>query len=367
MFCPLPFTELRIRGEGDCFICCPQWNNFKSIGNVFETPNLEEIWNSDVAREIRRSMFDQSFRFCNMDLCQVKKERYTDGFTEEYMERGPTFIALNYDPSCNLFCKMCRDKKFMLSRHKQLKLIEFQDNLLESKYFQDTGLINVTSNGDPFASNVFWDLFQKLTPKKFPKLKLRVRTHGLGLTPKNWKRLGEARRMMSELWISIDAATEPTYNIIRRGGKFDLLTNNLEFLMSIKPEFKFSLALHYIVQRENYHEMPAFVDFCERYQADIIWFAKVYQGVDMSPEDLKLAAVHRPDHPLHQDFLQVMRHPNVFNPRIDWTNMAQFVDTDPNGCQKSVRSNALPVLNLPNALPNVANSNDSSSQLKSLN
>jgi len=85
--------------------------------------------------------------------------------------------------------------------------------------------------------------------------------------------------------------------------------------------------LHYIVQRENYHEVPAFVDFCERYQADIIWFAKVYQGVDMSPEDLKLAAVHRPDHPLHQDFLQVMRHPNVFNPRIDWTNMAQFVDT----------------------------------------
>ena len=160
MFCPIPFTELRIRVTGDCFICCPQWNNFKTIGNVFETPNLEEIWNSEVAQEIRRSMFDRSFRYCNLDLCQVEKSRYTDHYENAIVDKGPSFIALNYDPSCNLYCKMCRNEKIMIPRAQQERLIEFQTNLIKSPYFRDTSMINVTSTGDPFASKVFAHLFK---------------------------------------------------------------------------------------------------------------------------------------------------------------------------------------------------------------
>ena len=326
-FCPAPFTELRIRVNGNCFICCPEWNNHKVIGNVFETPNLEDIWNSEVAQEIRRSMFDLSFRYCNLDLCQVKKERYTDKYNSTIMDSGPRFIALNYDPTCNLYCKMCRDRKIVIARSQQKRLIEFQDNLVKSRYFRDTSMINVTSNGDPFASKVFWHLFKSLKPQDFPNLRMRVRTHGLGFTPRNWERLGDVRSMMTQIWISIDAATEKTYNIIRRGGRFNILTQNLEFLKSIKSEYGFSLALHFIVQKENYHEIPRFIEFSRHYNADIIWFAKVYQGPDMSREQWEESAVHRPEHRLHEDFLETMRHTNVLDPTIDWTNMKQFVNT----------------------------------------
>ena len=154
MFCPLPFTELRIRVKGDCFICCPQWNNHKSIGNVFKTPNLEDIWNSEAAQEIRRSMFDQSFRFCNLELCQVEKHRYTDHYKSAVLERGPGFIALNYDPSCNLFCKMCRDKKIVIPRRQQERLIEFQDNLIKSPYFKDCLLYTSPSPRDATLSRM---------------------------------------------------------------------------------------------------------------------------------------------------------------------------------------------------------------------
>ena len=347
MHCAVPFTELRIRVNGDCFICCPQWNNFKTIGNVFKTPNLEEIWNSETAQEIRRSMFDRSYQYCNLDLCQVKKENYTDRFKDAIMTKGPSFIALNYDPSCNLWCKMCRNEKIMIPRAGQERLIEFQNNLIKSPYFRDTKMINVTSNGDPFASKVFFHLFKNLDSKEFPNLKMRVRTHGLGLTPRNWKRIANVQRMISEIWISIDAATEDTYKIIRRGGKWDLLKKNLEFLQSIKPEFKFSLALHYIVQQDNFREMPAFVDFCKSFDADIVWFAKVYKGADMTQEEWEESAVHRPEHRLHQEFLEVMRHPNMIDPCIDWTNMEQFVNTGADGLPKPavVQSNALPVIN----------------------
>lgn len=346
MYCPLPFTELRIRVKGDCYICCPQWNNRKSIGNVFETPNLDDIWNSETAQEIRHSMFDQSFRFCNLELCQVGKHRYTDDYKSAVLEQGPSFIALNYDPSCNLFCKMCRDKKIVIPRRQQERLIEFQDNLIKSPYFKDTSMINVTSNGDPFASKVFSHLFKILKYEDFPEMNMRIRTHGLGLTPRNWNRMANVQRMIYEIWISVDASSKETYDIIRRGGKWELLKSNLEFLKSIKSQFNFSLALHFIVQKENYLEIPSFVDFARSYDADVIWFAKVYQGNDMSHEQLQESAVHRPDHRLHSDFLQVMRHPNVLDPHVDWTNMKQFVNTLPDGSQrKTIDDTALPILN----------------------
>ena len=177
-------------------------------------------------------------------------------------------------------------------------------------------------------------------------MKMRVRTHGLGLTPRNWKRIVNVQRMISEIWISVDAATEGTYEIIRRGGKWDLLKKNLEFLQSIQPEFKFSLALHFIVQKENYHEIPAFVDFARSFGAELIWFAKVFQGPDMTQQDWEESAVHRPEHPLHQDFLEVMRHPNVLNPHVDWTNMKQFVNTQADGSLQPLvlQGNSLPVI-----------------------
>ena len=123
------------------------------------------------------------------------------------------------------------------------------------------------------------------------------------------------------------------------------LKNNLEFLKSIKSQFNFSLALHFIVQKENYLEIPSFVDFARSYDADLIWFAKVYQGNDMSHEQWQESAVHRPGHRLHSDFLRVMRHPNVLDPHVDWTNMKQFVNTLPDGSQRKIIDNtALPIL-----------------------
>ena len=239
---------------------------------------------------------------------------------------------------------MCRDKKLVIQREKRYRLIEFQNNLVKSPYFRDTSMINVTSNGDPFASGVFWHLFKTLKSEDFPNLQMRVRTHGLGLSQRNWERMGSVRNMMKQIWISIDAATEPTYDIIRRGGNFKKLVENLEFLRSIKEEYKFSLALHFIVQKENYHEIPAFIEFSRNYNADIIWFAKVYRGPDMSQQQWEESAVHRPEHPLHSNFLEVMRHPNVLDPHIDWTNMKEFVNTPADGSRMSAMSHVFRVV-----------------------
>ena len=87
--------------------------------------------------------------------------------------------------------------------------------------------------------------------------------------------------------------------------------------------------------------------FAKSFDADLIWFAKVYKGPDMTQEDWEESAVHRPEHRLHQDFLQVMRHPNMLDPHIDWTNMKQFVNTQSGRDLYSplvIQGNSLPVI-----------------------
>ena len=47
-FCPAPFQEMEIFSDGSVYVCCPSWNEYYSIGNVFEN-SVEDVWNSEKA------------------------------------------------------------------------------------------------------------------------------------------------------------------------------------------------------------------------------------------------------------------------------------------------------------------------------
>src|SRR4030042_6325081 len=70
LFCSKPFKWCEVsRGnrEGQLFLCCPAWLA-TSVGNLGDQSVLE-IWNSARAQDIRRSILDGSFRYCNRSLC----------------------------------------------------------------------------------------------------------------------------------------------------------------------------------------------------------------------------------------------------------------------------------------------------------
>jgi radical SAM protein with 4Fe4S-binding SPASM domain len=60
--CPLPFYQMNILFNGDCILCCHDWNRATIIGNA-GTASLSEIWNSretnDIRRLIRRKNYGQ--------------------------------------------------------------------------------------------------------------------------------------------------------------------------------------------------------------------------------------------------------------------------------------------------------------------
>jgi pyrroloquinoline quinone biosynthesis protein E len=78
---------------------------------------------------------------------------------------------------------------------------------------------------------------------------------------------GVARELIEmgidKMFISLDAATKETYEEIRVGSNFDLVTNNLKAFFRLKRELGAyfpEIAFHYIVNKVNLKEIPQYLD-----------------------------------------------------------------------------------------------------------
>ncbi len=69
--------------------------------------------------------------------------------------------------------------------------------------------------------------------------------------------------MIDKIWVSFDAATKETYEKIRAGASFDKTLNNVKNILLLKKERKTlfpEIWFHYIINKYNMEEMPAYVD-----------------------------------------------------------------------------------------------------------
>jgi len=73
--------------------------------------------------------------------------------------------------------------------------------------------------------------------------------------------------------VSIDGATADTYEQLRRGGKWQLLLNNLEFLSQYQDQFE--IKFHMVVQASNWHEMPLMLKLADQYGAHQVIFNRI--------------------------------------------------------------------------------------------
>ena len=297
-----------------------------------------EIWNSETAAAIRESIFDGTFRFCNKKLCP----RIIEGLIEEevipaelettikekktHLYTGPEHLSLNYDYSCNLYCKSCRNQRRIMDRDSADKLIEFQDSLLKSNIFKGVRRLTITGAGEPFASRVFMNLLSKIDSSKHPNLKITLRTNGNLLTPKNWQRIENAHFAIDAISISMDAATEKTYHLLRRGGNFKKLLTNLEFLKMVKETKKIKVGLNFVVQKNNFKEMPKFVKLAKKFHCDEVAFTQLMDRGTYSQEEFSEYAVHQPEHPDSRKLKKIMGKPIFKDPIVSFNNLSLLLD-----------------------------------------
>jgi wyosine [tRNA(Phe)-imidazoG37] synthetase (radical SAM superfamily) len=351
-FCPKPFDSLESHEHGG-FLCCPTWLPTKA-GDLLES-SVDEVFNSNSAQEVRKSILDGSFKFCHHKLCphiqnnslpdkkdilekeevlwngsNVAGERYKGIITNNIVKGlNPTFHNLCYDESCNLQCPSCRLNKIFYSEGPRYeKKMKIQNKIIKDLFLvhhERSCVVNITGSGDPFGSVIFRELLFNVDGSKCPNVLINLQTNGVMFTPLYWQKMVKLQNNINSVIVSLDSGLEETYKQTRKGGNWEKLMENLSFISELRRnELIRELRLDFVVQQLNYKEMPKFVEIAKSFKADGAYFSLISDWGTFSKEEYNHHSIWKKDHPEFDDFLEVLRDPILNDPIADLGNVTEY-------------------------------------------
>lgn len=296
--CPRPFDTLLIDKQGSCYLCeCTSWLP-QSVGNL-QTKSLVDILDSMTAKELQQSITDGSYRYCNSKQCSWllgKDFRYFKKGSPEFVIKN---IRLAIDNSCNLRCPSCRKELIFLKTGREFdRRIYLADQINKWLHTVDHQLkIHIGADGDPFASYVY-RYFMARTPVS-KNFKYSLLTNGLMFQDFSVK-IPHILENLTELGVSIDGASQETYEKLRSGGTWSKINSNLQFISQLKKQYNFIFRLHFVVQRDNYHEMEKIVELGKKYNVDMVWLSRIQDW--NTYKNFKEHNIFESTHPLHLEY-----------------------------------------------------------------
>jgi hypothetical protein len=330
-FCPEPFRRLVSGFAGGTHLChCPQMVPFE-VGNLLQDASVDQIWNSEAAMEIRRSIIDGDFSYCSRSLCSAivadtlpKRNEVADPVLRHYidkrithLEAGPTYLQLSYDPSCNLACPSCRTDIVMATPEAVDRYQAAKDRVVLPLLRKTHGTVMITGGGDPFASKHWRSILAALNPTEYPGLKLDILTNGL-LVARQWHQFPALGTMLAHVQVSIDAARPETYAIVRRPGRWEELRPNLDFISRMRRSGEIPFfGINFVVQKENFREMIEFVQLGKELGVDFVLFQRMFNFASFSEEAFRERDVASPTHPDHAELRDILKHPLMRDPIVE--------------------------------------------------
>lgn len=335
-FCPKPFEFLAVQSDGSAWVCCEDWLPI-SIGNLSGNEKLEDVWNSDKAKSIRRSILEGTFEYCHHTRCpfivsntlpDIDEKRALEllkfaNYNSTIRAPLPQKLSLAYDPTCNLKCPFCRSDYIVLSKEGRSNAQQIQEKLFSTSS-QSLKEITLIGYGDPFSSTVFVEFLKTVDPGEYPFLTINLITNGLLLTSRMWDSVSAAHGLIGNIHVSIDACSVETYKQ-NRGGKFQVLLKNLKFIASLRKQKAISrFEIGFVVQNNNFEEMPDFVWLGKKLDCDEVLFQKIFNWGTYEEEDFKEIAVHEPIHKRHQDFVNVLNSEILEDKIVNLSNLSNL-------------------------------------------
>ena len=341
LFCSKPFEFLDVGAHprrGDAYLCCPSWLP-KPAGNLSHS-SVEEVWNGEAARSIRRSILDGSFRHCSKNCPFLesatgpvqKVSQVTNPFhleilarQSESLTRGPRVVNAAFDRSCNLSCPSCRTRKIIEKNDKD-EILALQRKI-ELSALSEARVLYITGSGDAFGSPYFFSWLRSLDVSPYPKLRLHIHTNAQLLTPQRWGKISpEVRERIDTCDISIDAASAATYLLNRRGGEWETLLENLGFICQLRKAGELRhVMISMVVQENNFSEMPQFVRLGNRFAVDHVYFRHLVDWGSFGRDELAQRSIHLESHPRHAELLEVLGDSSLHDPTVDLGKLGELV------------------------------------------
>ena len=292
--CPRPYDTVLIDKQGSCYACeCISWLP-QSIGNL-QIKSLADIIGSGMHQHLQSSITDGTYRYCNEHQCSyIKSGAVLHGQPDRIQH-----LRLAIDDSCNLRCPSCRKGMIFHKEGSAYNLgIRLADKINDWLYnYEHPIQVHMGSDGDPFASHVYRH-FMEQTPER-DNIKYSILTNGL-MFKEFYTKVPYVINNLQELGVSIDGASKETYEKLRLGGRWEKILEGLECMAKQKQKHGFRFILHFVVQKDNYHEMEDIIHLGKQYGADRVWLNKmedwnVFDNFDQMN-------IFSPDHPLHNDY-----------------------------------------------------------------
>jgi MoaA/NifB/PqqE/SkfB family radical SAM enzyme len=322
-----PFTTANVDLYGDVRLCsCSVWMP-TTVGNIKEN-TIEEILNSELASDIRQSIRNGTYEYCNESTCGIinnnrlleekdivrddgndnAKSTYDRVFDTEVVE-PPRQITLSGDLICNLSCPSCRSSVITETdeeKHDRAGIISNINKNLFSGKDDRWVTIYLSLGGELFASPLMLDFIKDFPVDRYPKAEFKIQSNGL-LIKKRWDRIKHLEKNIFNITITADSQDSDTYKKLRRGGQFSTLVENLEFLAQLKKELGFQLVLRMVLQKDNASEIEQFFNFAMKYEADSVEYQFLQNRGTFSDVEFRELNVLNPEHELHNQIVEDLR------------------------------------------------------------
>ena len=285
--CHIPWQEMNIDADGNVTPCC-NWKSHNNADNPYcgnvKEQTLEQIWNGEVYRKIRRDMASGDLRESGCAKCMIivrgepSKFRYDEDVEAELtapegpsspyaknmallkqevaagaevMEAKPTVLSVTPSYACNIRCVHCYQEPLRTKDLNQPSLFEQISDLAPVLSHISCG------GGEPFLLPIWKDFIDQVDLDENPYLTFAACTNATLLTPGMVERIEKFKRV--QIGISMDAGTKEVYENVRIKSKFETVDKNAERLVQItksRPGSYVSMSM--AVMRNNIEDVANF-------------------------------------------------------------------------------------------------------------
>lgn len=290
------------------------------FGQVSEHESLEQVYNSPWARIIKLSSLNGSFCLCNLRKCKDADFTSSQSIrTERYQPNVyPQTLSVSTDPSCNLKCGSCRTSFYTANDKTAQQITTLHQQLSASGWLEKAERLIIAGMGEVFYSQAYRQLLTNLGQRH----QINIQSNGLLFNAQNWALLADKYQTIN-IYISIDAATPATYQKLR-GGSYDTLLTNLAMLSNLRQTNEISFfEIAFVVQRDNYQEMAAFVQLGKRLQVDRIFFGRLKNWGTFGKREYCQKSMILPNGVLVRELYDLLQQPLFRDPMVDLREFTQ--------------------------------------------
>ena len=184
------------------------------------------------------------------------------------MASVPPDVEIELTNRCNLACVQCLRSRGL--KPYALGDITFEHYTRILAQFPHVKNLCLNGFGEPTLHPRFFDIVT-YTRRERPWCKIGIYSNGMLIDEDKARRLMDCG--LTELDISIDAASPETYRRVRRGGNLGILHENIFRLMRIKRETRARfpmVGLNFVMLNENEGELVPFIEQAAAFGVDFV-------------------------------------------------------------------------------------------------